>query len=152
MYVHRPPPQRNYNPNAQHGGQRWKSEGYVQVSLEYIWLRCLLVFCFCVCLCLVTLAIPQNIVKGEQPLNPSEALTSAAKLAIPTWPNWVHLCWKPQCWRRGWLNIDLGVFLQCLRLCPCLWRVPSQSPFTVANTFSQVCKTVSMAIFCYPLI
>lgn len=40
-------------------------------------------FCFCVCLRLVTLAIPQNIVKGERPLNPSEALTSAAKRPYP---------------------------------------------------------------------
>ena len=42
-----------------------------------------LMFCICVCLRFVTLAIPQKIVKGEQLLNTSEELASAAKLPYP---------------------------------------------------------------------
>lgn len=39
--------------------------------------------CICACLRFVTLAMPQTIVKGEQPLNTNEVLARAAKLPYP---------------------------------------------------------------------
>ena len=39
--------------------------------------------CICVCLCFVTLAIPQIVVKGEQPLSTNEVLARAAELLYP---------------------------------------------------------------------
>ena len=79
------------------------------------------------------------------------SISWSCRAALSTLPTWVRFYWEPPCWWHGWLNVALGVFLQCLHSWPCLWLYRPVSIHRSKHLQSNA-QTVSTATICYPLI